>query len=237
MTEVYDNTKAEMDDCSSVEVDDDLAGMLDEGSAELRLMRRATNEGNQKKRQKIPKKRLRKKKQTWHMKRVSRLAIIFVMLRGILVQKWNSQMATVAGGKSGSIPGNEKVISCVAELYFFFLSLLSPFLSSAIYSPTPSPFPANRPHKRTFADPAGLPMHAPPIFLNNLQFPPPPPHLCRRRHPQSPPPLGKLNLGKKVGLLFVAIAAVLQVTFASFLIYRRRQLKKMGRRYVMRVSS
>ncbi|KAK8967203.1 hypothetical protein KSP40_PGU019462 [Platanthera guangdongensis] len=29
-------------------------------------------------------------------------------------------------------------------LFFFFLSLLSPFLSSAIYSPAPSPFPANR---------------------------------------------------------------------------------------------
>ncbi|KAK8951543.1 hypothetical protein KSP39_PZI004470 [Platanthera zijinensis] len=122
-------------------------------------------------------------------------------------------------------------------LFFFFLSLLSPFLSSAIYSPAPSPFPANRPHKHTVADPAGLAVHAPPIFLNNLQFPPPPPHLRRRRHPQSPPPPGKLNLGKKVGLLFVAIAAVLQVTFASFLIYKRRQLKKMGRRYVTRVSS
>ncbi|PKA47038.1 hypothetical protein AXF42_Ash011712 [Apostasia shenzhenica] len=89
-------------------------------------------------------------------------------------------------------------------LTLFFIGLAFS-LSSAILSPLPTPGPT-------------------PIHPHHKQIMPKP-HL----HSPPPPLLEKLNLGKKLGLLFAAIAVALQVVFAAFLIYKRWQLSKLGR--------
>ncbi|RRT61605.1 hypothetical protein B296_00029893 [Ensete ventricosum] len=52
-------------------------------------------------------------------------------------------------------------------------------------------------------------------------------------HQEQPPaPPGncdRLNLGEKVGLAFLAIAVALQVALGGFLVFQRRQLRKMER--------
>lgn len=66
---------------------------------------------------------------------------------------------------------------------------------------------------------------------------PPPPHIqsplqSERRAPPPPRPhKHEINTGKKVGLLFVGIAAILQIAVAGFLVYRRRQLLKAKDRF------
>jgi len=59
----------------------------------------------------------------------------------------------------------------------------------------------------------------------------PPPHLRymghrRHHHVHAPPPPPKMNAGKKVGLLFAGIAAIMQVGVVGFLVVKRRQLLK-----------
>jgi hypothetical protein len=57
----------------------------------------------------------------------------------------------------------------------------------------------------------------------------------RRSHPPPPPPPPSknhpMNSGKKIGLLFVGIAAILQIGVVGFLAYKRRQLLKINDRY------
>ncbi|XP_010932424.1 uncharacterized protein [Elaeis guineensis] len=55
---------------------------------------------------------------------------------------------------------------------------------------------------------------------------PQPQRSVARKSPSKP----ELNFGEKLGLLFVGVAAVLQVLFGTFLVYKRMQLKKVQRR-------
>lgn len=85
---------------------------------------------------------------------------------------------------------------------------LSPF------SPSPSPAPSSKKQHNSKNDSS-----------RNRSAPPP--------HP--PPPLrqreSKINVGKKIGLLFSGIAAILQIGVISFLVFKRRQLLKVTNRY------
>ncbi|XP_058078665.1 extensin-like [Magnolia sinica] len=71
------------------------------------------------------------------------------------------------------------------------------------------------------------------------RHPPPPPtsHLhkakSQRHHPvrRAPPPPPKINLGKKIGLLFLGIAAALQVAIVGFLSFKRWQISKIKDRF------
>lgn len=49
----------------------------------------------------------------------------------------------------------------------------------------------------------------------------------KHKTPPRPPPSGdKLNLGKKVGLLFTGVVAILQVCVVAFLVIKSRQVFK-----------
>lgn len=96
---------------------------------------------------------------------------------------------------------------------------LSPF------SPPPTPAPRSEKQQNSKNDSS-----------RNRSAPPP------RRHTKSgghspPPPLpprqreSKINVGKKIGLLFSGIAAILQIGVISFLVFKRRQLLKVTNRY------
>lgn len=52
----------------------------------------------------------------------------------------------------------------------------------------------------------------------------PPPH-PQKKHRHS------LNTGKKIGLLFAGVAAILQIGVVGFLVFKRRQLLKINDRY------
>ncbi|XP_008463997.1 leucine-rich repeat extensin-like protein 3 [Cucumis melo] len=113
--------------------------------------------------------------------------------------------------------------------------------------PLPPPPPPPPPPPRIISPP---PSPSPPPFSPS---PPPPPHRHRR---SPPPPLASsmerkkkrppvppknintnqaskrsLNKGKKVGLFFVGIAAVLQICVVGFLVFKRRQLLRVKDRY------
>ncbi|XP_057455077.1 protein TRACHEARY ELEMENT DIFFERENTIATION-RELATED 7A-like [Lotus japonicus] len=81
------------------------------------------------------------------------------------------------------------------------------------------------------------PLTQPPPADGSRSPPPPPPHHRRNRHrhhhrsPPPPPPPHRMNAGKKVGLLFVGIAAIMQVFMVGFLVHKRRQLLKANDRY------
>uniref|UniRef100_A0A803NY99 Uncharacterized protein n=1 Tax=Cannabis sativa TaxID=3483 RepID=A0A803NY99_CANSA len=82
----------------------------------------------------------------------------------------------------------------------------SPQLPSNIESNKSPPPPINSPHRHPFS---------------HKRKPPPPP----------PPHEHKINAGKKIGLLFSGIAAILQIGVISFLVFKRRQLLKVNDRY------
>ncbi|KAH1085280.1 hypothetical protein GYH30_017326 [Glycine max] len=91
---------------------------------------------------------------------------------------------------------------------------------------SPPPPPPSKSMTLSFVPPPG----APPPYPNNMPNVRRPPHR-RRRHrrpppPPPPPPPHKMNAGKKVGLLFVGIAAIMQVGVVGFLVIKRRQLLK-----------
>ncbi|RAL43849.1 hypothetical protein DM860_014350 [Cuscuta australis] len=113
-----------------------------------------------------------------------------------------------------------------------------------VQSPPPPPAPASPPPPSPFPPP--------PPTLPAAASPPPPPHRKLSPAPRKPvwshpdgshqrenrngrqhAPLGnsnhrqkekKLNLGKKVGLLFVGIGGLLQVFVVTFLVFKRKQL-------------
>ncbi|XP_020573637.1 uncharacterized protein LOC110020025 [Phalaenopsis equestris] len=114
-----------------------------------------------------------------------------------------------------------------------FLLIDSLSLSSPIHSLTPASSPSHPPLNHIMSEPSGVAALSPP---HQKHSPKPVFHHHQRQPPPHPSP-GKLNFGKKLGFAFIAIAGVLQVTFAGFLIYKRQQLKKIGRNYRMRVSS
>ncbi|KAG4960377.1 hypothetical protein JHK87_037010 [Glycine soja] len=104
------------------------------------------------------------------------------------------------------------------------------WVSSPPSPPTPpllSPYPPPPPSQSKTLRPGALPPH--PNNRPNVRRPPPP---HRRHHhrrpppPPPPPPPHKMNAGKKVGLLFVGIAAIMQVGVVGFLNLGGRNMKK-----------
>ncbi|XP_062087807.1 vegetative cell wall protein gp1-like [Humulus lupulus] len=97
-------------------------------------------------------------------------------------------------------------------------------------SPPPVPSPAPPPSWSPSRNPSplhhGIQPNKSPI---NIAKPPP-----SNKNPQSQPPPPhehKINAGKKIGLLFSGIAAILQIGVISFLVFKRRQLLKVNGRY------
>ncbi|CAJ2663436.1 unnamed protein product [Trifolium pratense] len=94
--------------------------------------------------------------------------------------------------------------------------------------PPPPPFTPPPPMAPGSPNPPGLPLQNPP--QNQIRNRTGSGHHRRRRqhhvHLPPPPPPHRMNAGKKVGLLFVGIAAFMQVGFVGFLVIKRRQLLK-----------
>ncbi|PON38916.1 hypothetical protein PanWU01x14_308910 [Parasponia andersonii] len=127
------------------------------------------------------------------------------------------------------------------------LSPPPPPLSLPPSSPSPPGSPPTPSSLRPLPPPRPLPP-SPPTQLsskNKSKKSPPPPggkshrqsSLGRRPPPPPPPPpvpaphKDKINAGKKIGLLFSGIAAILQIGVISFLVFKRRQILKASDRY------
>lgn len=117
-------------------------------------------------------------------------------------------------------------------------------LSPPALPPPESPTPPSPPDSSNSPSPPDTPGPPPPDRpanqLNSKNDPkslPPPSHRgprptnYRRRHPPPPHPGHKYNAGKKIGLLFVGIAAILQIGVIGFLVFKRRQLLIVKDRY------
>ncbi|KAG7036411.1 hypothetical protein SDJN02_00028, partial [Cucurbita argyrosperma subsp. argyrosperma] len=120
----------------------------------------------------------------------------------------------------------------------------SPPLSPPPPSPSPNSVPPPPPNFVPPPPPASSspppPIFPPPPSLPSLQHrstPPPPPIPASSDANKKPPEVSRnnnshniegskrsLNMGKKVGLFFVGIAAVLQICVVGFLVFKRRQL-------------
>ncbi|KAB2613067.1 branchpoint-bridging protein [Pyrus ussuriensis x Pyrus communis] len=109
-------------------------------------------------------------------------------------------------------------------------------------SPTPPPNPPPLPESPNMPSPSEspLPPDRPPNQIssnNDSKRPPPPPYKGQkpksgRREHSLPPQRGhKYNAGKKIGLLFVGTASILQIGVIGFLVFKRRQLLKVKDRY------
>ncbi|CAL9009722.1 unnamed protein product [Prunus brigantina] len=115
-------------------------------------------------------------------------------------------------------------------------------------SPTPpppeSPTPSSRPDSSNSPSPLESPGPPPPDhpanqlnYKNDQKRLPPPSHRgptpTNNRRPRPPPPHPghKYNAGKKIGLLFVGMAAILQIGVIGFLVFKRRQLLRVKDRY------
>ncbi|KAI9102961.1 hypothetical protein K1719_023400 [Acacia pycnantha] len=104
--------------------------------------------------------------------------------------------------------------------------------------PPPSPYtPPRSPPLRP--PPPHTHPRSPPLRPPHPLSPPPPsrhsslpPNLARAgpvphpRHHRSPPrpPWHRMNVGKKIGLLFAGIAGIMQIGVVGFLVFKRRQL-------------
>jgi|UniRef100_A0A2N9FCS1 hypothetical protein len=99
-------------------------------------------------------------------------------------------------------------------------------------SPGPPPPPSPGPPPPPLPAPPPSQQPPPPPYLR--QPPPAPHHRSNKKSdhtkpkppaPQPPRPLKQsLNQGKKIGLLFAGIAAILQIGVVAFLVFKRRQL-------------
>ncbi|CAL0308689.1 unnamed protein product [Lupinus luteus] len=116
------------------------------------------------------------------------------------------------------------------------------------YSPPPPP-PPPPPQSTSFAYPPPRRSPPPPRAPRRNQAPPKqehnnentlrksPPHHKLHHHPihspppPPPPPPHRMNAGKKVGLLFIGIAAMMQIGMAGFLVFKRKQLLKSNDTY------
>ncbi|KAE7999049.1 hypothetical protein FH972_003533 [Carpinus fangiana] len=102
--------------------------------------------------------------------------------------------------------------------------------------PSPPPPPPSPPHSVSPPPHSG----SPPPLAHHLGTPPPH-HRSngqadnrynhRREEPPFPHSKQGINTGKKVGLFFVGIAAILQIGVVGFLVFKRRQLLKLKDRY------
>ncbi|XP_059457951.1 leucine-rich repeat extensin-like protein 3 [Corylus avellana] len=105
--------------------------------------------------------------------------------------------------------------------------------------PPPSP-PPPPPHSGSPPPPSPPHSGSPHPLLHHLGSPPPhhrsngqADNRSKHRREESPFPPSKqgINTGKKVGLFFVGIAAILQIGVVGFLVFKRRQLLKLKDRY------
>ncbi|KAI8544686.1 hypothetical protein RHMOL_Rhmol08G0314900 [Rhododendron molle] len=108
------------------------------------------------------------------------------------------------------------------SLWFFFVHSQRNVVNLGTQPSPPSPPPPPAP-------PPPPPSSLPPPHRRSTPHRPPPPS---RRHspavrsppPPSPPAKQKLNLGKKIGLIFVGIVVIMQVSVVAFLLIIRRRL-------------
>ncbi|KAL9463703.1 hypothetical protein AB3S75_001504 [Citrus x aurantiifolia] len=102
--------------------------------------------------------------------------------------------------------------------------------------------PGTRPPPASPSPTSQRPPPQPSTFLPPQQRPTPPPSPNRFNNKSSdnashrrPPPQKKhrhsINTGKKIGLLFAGVAAILQIGVVGFLVFKRRQLLKINDRY------
>nr|XP_024935273.2 formin-like protein 14 [Ziziphus jujuba var. spinosa]XP_024935279.2 formin-like protein 14 [Ziziphus jujuba var. spinosa] len=101
-----------------------------------------------------------------------------------------------------------------------------PPLSRSSTQPPPSPRPpppAPRAPTKNLNSESNGPHHRKP-----KKHPPP---LPKKQQPRPPAKHKKINSGKKIGLLFAGIAAILQIGVVGFLVFKRRQLLKVKNRY------
>ncbi|KAH6781266.1 hypothetical protein C2S51_006559 [Perilla frutescens var. frutescens] len=141
------------------------------------------------------------------------------------------------------------LLTLIIAIFFGFLTLIveSQGNVSPPPPPPPSPPPPTSPPPPPYSPPPPLrspPPPTPPASPSPSRPPPPPrkrlhptpprgqhgDHEHRRKRPSPPPPpppkREKINTGKKVGLMFIGVAAILQVCVISFLFISRRQLLK-----------
>ncbi|XP_048130867.1 leucine-rich repeat extensin-like protein 3 [Rhodamnia argentea] len=109
--------------------------------------------------------------------------------------------------------------------------------------PSPSPPPPPPPPPPSPLTPPPPPLPSPPRLPHHLgndnttkRSSPPSDHRWHGAHNnrsrRSPPQHeDKINTGKKLGLLFIGIASVLQIFVAGFLVFKRQQLMKTKDRY------
>ncbi|KAB5574186.1 hypothetical protein DKX38_001380 [Salix brachista] len=131
-----------------------------------------------------------------------------------------------------SINPTSLILGLILTFYSLLVELqpLNGRSSAPLMSPPPPP--------SLLSPPTSLSRSSPPPPRKKLQPPPPPRHRLnvnenRRRRQQPPPPMknNKMNTGKAIGLLFVGIAAIMQIGVVGLLVYKRRQLLKIKDRY------
>ncbi|KAL3639791.1 hypothetical protein CASFOL_014759 [Castilleja foliolosa] len=118
----------------------------------------------------------------------------------------------------------------------------SPPYTTPPQSPPDTTPPPPPPYTTTPPPPLYTTPPPPPSYSTPPPPPPPPPPEPSRRHLTPPGGVGPensipqperhtLNTGKKIGLMFIAIAVILQVCVAAFLFITRRQLLKAENAY------
>lgn len=148
------------------------------------------------------------------------------------------RMSCRRGPVAGTLDDATLILSIMelrSVILAFLVFLLAPklTLSASSSSPSPSPSPAPRTTAPKQIASNSFQLVAPP--------PPPSPHLSRPRAPRDrieqpptlvPPQPGnpkRLNLGEKVGLVFLVVVVALQVALGAVLVFKRLQLRKMVR--------
>ncbi|KAE8650907.1 hypothetical protein Csa_002672, partial [Cucumis sativus] len=131
--------------------------------------------------------------------------------------------------------------SLAAETFFTASLSLSATTAVATTSPTTPPPPPITPPPPSPSPPPFSPPPPPPPHRHRRNPPPPLASSVERKKKRPPvPPKNintnqgskrSLNKGKKVGLFFVGIAAVLQICVVGFLVFKRRQLLRVKDRY------
>ncbi|KAL8252537.1 hypothetical protein R6Q59_036230 [Mikania micrantha] len=143
---------------------------------------------------------------------------------------------------------------CIFVLSYFVVFFLTADSNQQDFQPPPSPVPPPPPPPPL--PPPPLPPLPPSPFQPPPLLPPPPARLPppsppprkaphppgsrntmgtktqhRKHHPPPPPPPApeNLNFGKRLGFIFVGLAAILQICVVAFLIIKRQHLIKIHR--------
>lgn len=113
----------------------------------------------------------------------------------------------------------------LAVVLIYCTLLVQPRLFPPFPSRPPAPSMLPPPRLQRQETPLPRPNKSPPV-----SSPPPLKKKTAGKHPQKlrtpPPSKEKLNLGKKIGLLFTGIAAILQVFVVAFLVVKSRKMFK-----------